>query len=189
MKNKNYLVIFLVILFAGVTRLIPHLDNFAGMEALALFGSAYYTRKYLTFLIPLTVMYFFDFIINNTFARSFFPEQDGIVWFSNYMIYNALSYIIIGILGSLVLQKIKPVNVIFASLLSSLIFFGITNFGAWIGPVSLYPASPEGLIMSYINALPFLKSSVISTLVFSVILFGGFEMYKRSFYNQPELVK
>ncbi|MBK6364150.1 MAG: hypothetical protein IPL63_13005 [Saprospiraceae bacterium] len=189
MKNKNYIIVFFVILFAGITRMIPHLDNFAGMEALALFGGAYYTRKYLTFLVPLAVMYFFDFIINNTIARSFFPEHQGLVWFSNYMIYNALSYVVIGALGSFVLQKVKPASVIGASLLSSLIFFGITNFGSWISPTSLYPSTSEGLMMSYVNAIPFLKSSALSTLVFSIILFGGFELFKKSVYNQPEFAK
>ncbi len=48
-KNKITLrfgVVTLLILLAAITRLLPHPPNFAPIGGMALFGAAYYTRKW-----------------------------------------------------------------------------------------------------------------------------------------------
>lgn len=177
------------LLFAAGTRLIPHVDNFTPMEAVSLFGAAYFSRKWWAFLAPVLIMYMTDFVINNTVARPFFPQAEGIIWFSNYMIYNTLAYIGITILGITYLQKITTSRIVVLSLISSVLFFLITNFGTWMSEISMYPRSFSGLMMSYAAGLPFFRTSVLSTLVFSVMMFGSFSLLKRYIYNTTAFVR
>jgi hypothetical protein len=177
------------LLFAAGTRLIPHVDNFTPMEAVSLFGAAYFSRKWWAFLAPVLIMYITDFVINNTVARPFFPQTEGIIWFSNYMIYNTLAYIGITILGITFLQKVTASRVVVLSLISSVLFFLITNFGTWMSEISMYPRSFSGLMMSYAAGLPFFRTSVLSTLVFSVMMFGSFFILKRYIYNTSAFVR
>lgn len=185
-KNKTRFdipALGICLLFAAGTRLIPHVDNFTPMESVSLFGAAYFSRKWWAFLTLVFIMYITDFVINNTVARPFFTETEGVVWFSNYMIYNALAYVAITSLGILFLQKVSASKVVFLSLTSSVLFFLVTNFGVWMSEVSLYPRSFSGLMMSYTAALPFFRNSMLSTLVFSTMMFGSFSLLKRYLYN------
>ncbi|MEP7235969.1 MAG: DUF6580 family putative transport protein, partial [Ignavibacteriota bacterium] len=67
---------------------------------------------------------------------------------------------------------------ILVALGGSLGFFLITNFAWWPFYTTLYPHTIGGLIQSYTMALPFYKNSLTSDLLFSAVLFGGFEMAK-----------
>lgn len=165
-------------LLIAASRVIPHADNFTPMESLVLFGAFFYTARILAFIMPLVLMYVFDFIINNTIARPFFTEHDGLVLFSDYMLYNGLSYILIALTGLYLLNRLKLTNVLSGSVLSAGIFFLITNFGSWLGS-AMYPQTAEGLWMSYIAGLPFLKSTMISTILFSVVFYTAVRIYEK----------
>jgi len=52
-------------------------------------------------------------------------------------------------------------------LTSNVFFFLWTNFGVWLlDSWGMYPNTLPGLLMSYINGLPFLKNQFISSLIF-----------------------
>lgn len=52
-------------------------------------------------------------------------------------------------------------------LTSNVFFYLWTNFGVWLLDTwSMYPKTLQGLVMSYINGLPFLKNQFISSLIF-----------------------
>lgn len=56
---------------------------------------------------------------------------------------------------------------------SSLFFYLWTNFGVWwLDSWGMYADDLSGLVASYINAWPFLKLSLVSTLVFVPLGFG-----------------
>lgn len=72
-------------------------------------------------------------------------------------------------------RKSKSIrNILVGSIsgISSTTFFYLwTNFGVWfLG--TMYPKTSAGLLMSYINALPFLRMQAISTLFFVPLGFG-----------------
>lgn len=50
-------VITLIVLFAAMSRLTPHPNNFVPIGAVALFGAAYYSKQYLAFVIPIISMW------------------------------------------------------------------------------------------------------------------------------------
>jgi hypothetical protein len=51
----------------------------------------------------------------------------------------------------------------------------ISNFTEWYGAGSLYPRTPEGLMACYTAALPFLKNTLLSNVLFSSLMFGVYE--------------
>ena len=53
-------------------------------------------------------------------------------------------------------------------LLSLMIFYIITNFGVWL--TGQYTHSIQGLILCYVNALPFFGNTVISTILYSFLI-------------------
>ena len=190
MKHTNSITGFILLaLVAALARLIPHIPNFTPVESLTLFSTAYILRKRWAFVLSVTLLYISDFIINNTVARSFFPDHEGLVWFSQYMIFTVVAMALIVLVSSKFLRKINVGNVILSVLIASVIFFIVTNFGSWVVEKSIYTRDLNGLMTSFAAGLPFFRSSLISNLLFSTILFGGFEMYQYFAYGQKRITE
>ena len=51
----------------------------------------------------------------------------------------------------------------------SLWFYLVTNFAVW-SMSSMYPKTIEGILSCYVLALPFLTSTLVSTLLFTVLI-------------------
>jgi len=68
----------------------------------------------------------------------------------------------------LLIKQFKILEIFLSGILSSVCFFIITNFGAWI-TLEMYEKNLEGLINSYVMAIPFFQNSLISTFLY---LFG-----------------
>ena len=67
-----------------------------------------------------------------------------------------------------------------ASLVSSIAFFLITNFGTWL-MWDIYPKTGAGLISCYIAGIPFFKGTIMGDLFFNLALFGSFALAKWRF--------
>jgi hypothetical protein len=161
-SNSRFFIISALIILGAFSRLIPHLPNFTCISALALFGAATYHKKILGFLIPLTALFITDCILG------FYP---GMLW-----IYG--TFALVTIIGFGLRNNLTVTKVIGASLLSSLSFFIITDFGTWIS-TTLYAHTPQGLLDCYIAAIPFTRYEVLGTLFYSAVLFGGFYLVQR----------
>ena len=170
--NIRFGVLVLIVLLAAFSRLIPHPPNFAPIGAMSLFGAAYFSRKYLAFVVPIVAMWLSDLLLNNVIYGQYF---DHFVWFYNgfYWIYAA--FIFIGLIGFGLLKKVRPVNLLIASLSASVIFFLVSNFGVWASG-TMYPNTFSGLMSCYTAGLPFLKNTIIGDLAYSGALFGIFEV-------------
>ena len=153
--KKNHLIIGLIV-FAILTRLIPHPPNFAPVTAIALFSAINFNNNLLKFFIPLVSLILFDFIIG----------------FSLINIFIYLSFIVIVLVGNH-FKKIKLKSI----LISSVVFFIISNFGAWlIG----YPKTISGIIMCYTAAIPFFLNTILGDLFYSYILKHSFNIALKS---------
>lgn len=171
-------IISLMVLMAALSRLLPHPYNFTPIGAMGLFGAAYFTRKYLAFIIPFAALLVSDFLLNNLIYARMYPEfyNEGIVWFGNLWVYGAFALIIT--LGLVVLRKVKIGNLLIASLSASIIFFLITNFGSMmIDPV--YPKNGAGLMAAYTAGIPFFWNTLLGDLFFTGVLFGAYELVKQ----------
>ncbi|MBI2011334.1 hypothetical protein HYS91_01065 [Candidatus Daviesbacteria bacterium] len=148
------------ILIAVSVRLLPHPANFAPITALALFGGVYLSKKY-AFILPLLALFLSDL------ALGFYGRE---------MFYVYGSFVLSGIIGLWIRDRKKLATIAIGSLLASILFFLITNFGVWANPNSWYSRDFQGLIQSYIAGLPFFRNTLLGDLFFTGAFFGGYEV-------------
>ena len=170
MKNINFkeTTIAILILLAAFSRILPHPFNFTPITAMALFGSAYFSKKYMAFLVPLAAM-----VISDAWLEfiSGFGFHSG-----TWLIYG--TFALITLLGIFTLRKINLISVIGSSILGSVIFYLITNF-AYFYSEKMYPHSWQGVLASYSAALPFFQNTLAGDLMYSGILFGSFYLLQK----------
>ncbi len=178
--NIRFGVLSLVILLAAFSRLIPHPPNFAPIGAMSLFGATYFSRKYLAFIVPIAAMWLSDLVLNNVIYGQYF---DHFVWFYKGFYWTYVAFIFIGLIGFGLLKKVRPAKLLIASLLASVVFFLVSNFGVWASG-TMYPDTFSGLMSCYAAGLPFFKNTLIGNLAYSGALFGIFEFVQ---YKAPVL--
>lgn len=127
------------------------------MDALALFGGAILPRWW-GFVVPLGAVALSDAVLG---------------FYGVGMLWVYASYVLMVILGRLVLRHRSMVRIAGAALASAVLFYLVTDFGEWTGP--LYPHTLAGLAASYIAAIPFLGNSALSDLAYSFALFGIYD--------------
>lgn len=159
MRIEKLIFLTGIIVLAVFSRLIPHPPNFTSLIAVALFSGVYLDNKTLAISIPIITMFLSDLIIG----------------FHDLITFVYLSFVIIVLLGFAISKKKTIRNIITANITAAFIFYLLTNLGVWYSG-SLYPKSLDGLYLSYFAALPFLTNSILSSLFYSMIIFGGFEL-------------
>ena len=75
--------------------------------------------------------------------------------------------------------KVGGARLLGYSLAGSVLFFLVTNFGAWLGSAGFYPQNAGGLGAAYVAGIPFFQWTVLGTLAYAAILFGGFALLRR----------
>ena len=163
-------LIIVLILATAITRLFPHYPNFSPIGAIALLCGTYIANKRLAILLPLAVMLLSDIalqIVNGTGFHSTMP-------------FVYASYAFIAMLGFLLRRRVQRQTIMVASLVGSLIFFFVTNFGTWLMQ-NIYEHNAPGLFNCYIMAIPFFRGTVMGDLFFNLVLFGGFSLVKWKF--------
>ena len=161
-----------IILFACVTRIavppmLGHPVNFSPIDAIALLCGAYVNKRSNAIFVTLLTVWVSDLLVNRLALGSWVLFYQGFYW-------QYACYILIVLLGSGLTNNIKPTNVILAGFSASMLFFLISNLGVWFTGV-LYPLTFQGLIACYIAALPFLKNTILSDFIFTIVLFAIFE--------------
>lgn len=170
----------LMIIGAVLLRLVPHLPNFAPITALALFGGTNLGKRFAIF-VPFSVIALSDYLLLyiNPFGGLDFSRIHPITgMFHSTTIYVWGSFVISGLIGIWLQKHKRPAFVIVASLLASLQFFLLTNFGVWAG--GMYSRGMDGLMQSYIMGLPFFRWTLLGDLFYTVMFFGTFELALRS---------
>lgn len=162
--SPKFWIITLMVFAAAFVRLIPHPPNFAPIAAMALFGGAYFSKKWAAFLVPLAAMFITDLILG----------------FHSTMWAVYLSFALIVVIGMLMIKQKKITNIFFASVTSSVAFFIITNFGAWLTS-PFYAKTGAGLAACYTAAIPFFHQTLLSDLFFVGILFGAYHLIKTKY--------
>lgn len=168
MNKNNILVISGIILVAAFSRLIPHPTNIAPLGAMALFGGYYFTKKWQSFAVTATAWWLADLVLNNVVYRRYF---DGFTLISTSFITVAISLFVIISISKLVIKRPNVLSIGTASLLSSVAFFIITNFGTFL---EIYPKNWQGLTAAYTAGLPFFKNTMLGDICYSGLLFGAY---------------
>ena len=171
-NNKPYIKYSLVIVLFAIAlleRVVFDLGaNIEIVTATIVLTSIYVGRKE-AFWLALAIMAVSDRIIGNTSILLF-------TW-SGFLIPALFLNGIIKKLGK------KGVGKFFtgtgAGLGTNLFFFVWTNFGVWLlDSWGMYPKTLIGLLMSYVNGLPFLRYQLISSLIFIPVGIASIEISK-----------
>ena len=149
--KKQSFPIILILIFAS-SRLVPHPHNFTPILAVGIFAGFYFKQFFLSSTIVILSMFIGDLYFG----------------FHNTMFFTYVSLLIAVTLG-LFVKKFRITEILFTGLSSSVCFFIITNFGVWLVS-GMYENSLAGLTQSYIMAIPFFHNTLVSTLLYLIIL-------------------
>ena len=154
----NYLKIAIgVLITISASRFIPHPPNFTSLLALSFYIPVVFGIRY----IPVVV-----------FALFF---TDLIIGLHSTMIFTSGSIILIGLISKHFNKSIM--FRISGSFFGAVIFFVLSNFGVWLS--GSYGYNYNGLLSCYILGLPFFGYSILSTLIFSVIIETLYKFYRK----------
>tara|TARA_B100001287_G_scaffold189936_1_gene160455 strand:- start:11608 stop:12165 length:558 start_codon:yes stop_codon:yes gene_type:complete len=173
MKNKFdniQKLVFFIICFGVLCRLLPLPHNFQPVIALTVFGGIYIKNSNIAFILPISIILISDIILG------YIPSIGGtyipliIVYIFTLMI-NELNFY----------KKLSHLFILPHLFISALIFYLTSNFDVWLfsnpakTPPFGYPKSLDGLISCYYWGLPFLKNTILGTLFFGLLFKLSFE--------------
>lgn len=176
MKQRTLLepLVFVVLVAscAAARILLRDLPNFAPVAAVALFSGYFFRSARVAVCVPLTAMVLSDLVIG------------GYQWQMMLLVYAMLALPVAARgwlrnqwnLGHASGSAWRPLaGLISCSLISSVLFFVVTNFGCWLW-FNMYEPSANGLLNCYVQALPFFRYTLAGDLVFACVLFGSYSL-------------
>jgi hypothetical protein len=176
MKSNNKIIwsFLLLVIIAALYRIIPGRPyGFAPQWAMAVFAGAVIKDKKWAFIIPVLSMFISDllyqvlYIGGVTNMQGFYEGQ----W-QNYILFTLLVFV------GFAIKKLNVLQIAIGSLAAPTLYFLVSNFLVWAsnGPVRGLdrPKTFNGLMLCYSDGIPFYKTSILATLVFSAILFGTY---------------
>ena len=135
-------------------RLIPHPPNFTPILATAIYTPYIINNKWIAMLIPLSAMFIADIIIG------FHPYM---LW-----VYGAIGISTLLSYWSMRFNK-KYMQLTVMTLVSSILFFIITNFAVWV-IWDYYPKTIDGLLLCYSMAIPFFQNTIYGTIIYTSLI-------------------
>ena len=176
--NRSLVFAFgLMFVLATLYRIIPYEMRPEGLGApqlaMALFAGAVVKTRRWAFALPLASMLASDVVMQllhlqyPTLAPGFYKGQ-----LLNYAL--ILSTTVIGFF----VNPRRISQILGGALASPVVYYLLSNFAVWAGGGGLHrPKTLAGLMMTYTDGLPFLRTSLIGTLLFSAVLFGVYQLY------------
>jgi len=173
------LMLAVMIVAAALSRFLPMPPNFAPVVAVALFAGAFFAHRGLAVAVPLLVMALSDLALGlvrgGTFMEYFTTSMYAPSLLINYACMALIVVLAYGLRG-----RVTGGRVLGYSLAGSALFFAVSNFAVWLTAMSVpgHAACMAGLMPCYVAAVPFFKWTVLGTLFYSALLFGGFAMLR-----------
>ena len=155
---------YLYVLAAVILRLLPHPWNATPLGAMFLFSGATFRSKRDSLLVPMAAL-----VVSDIAVDRFLYGATG-TWFSPW---TWSAFLLIGLIGWALRDKITVGRVAVGALAGSLAFFLLSNFGVWAsGP--MYPHTVSGLAACYAAAVPFFRETMLGDLAYSAVMFGSY---------------
>lgn len=178
MTIRSFFVPAIIIFALALSRLLPHMPNFAPITAMALFGAVYLSGRY-AFIIPLTAMLISDYLL-------LYVSPFSSAMFNFSQIYSPLSlfhstlpvvygsFLISGMVGLWLKNHKTPVYIVLAAAFCSIQFFLLSNGAAWMA--GMYDRSIIGLWEAYVAGIPFFQGTLLGDFFYTTLLFGAYEL-------------
>jgi len=173
---KSYLLLAFIIVVAGIRTYLSMdenmfgLSNFSPVGAMAIFSGAYFSKRWKAVLFPMLALLMSDVTLQLTVY-----SNHGFLYHGWYYVYAA--FLLMVIVGRYI-PRINALNIFLAAIVITLIHWLITDFGVWYGSHTV-PQTLAGYLQCLVLAVPFEWRFLVGTLLYSAILFGGFEFLHR----------
>ena len=167
------LVLAALIFVAAMSRLLPHPPNFSPVEAIALFGGAYFASRAWALAVPLLALLASDLVLGALLGHSYAGYLGGMSFWSVYACIALSTAMGFGLRG-----KATAGRLLGYALAGSVLFFVVTNFAAWLAS-PFYPQTGAGLVAAFVAGIPFFQWTLLGTLGYCALLFGGFALLRR----------
>ena len=159
----NYIICLIFISICAAMRVVEHAPNFTPIISVALLSGFYIKNRFLI-LLPIGSMFLSDIFIGSHGVQFWVYLPLMIIFAAGYFIKN---------------NNVK--NVFVYSVLSSVVFFVVSNFGVWV--MGGYTYDFSGFVACYVMAVPFFKNTLLSTVIFSLLFHYSFK-FLSSFEKQ-----
>lgn len=171
--RKELLFGFGILILAVLSRFMPHPPNFTPILAIALFGGAIFKNKKIALAVPILAVFMTDLVLG--LHESMIPV---------YLCLGLFMYM------GMNLKKNNSKSIAVNSIGAAILFFIVTNFSVWAFG-GMYAPNLSGLMESYALAIPFFNWSLISTLLFSGVLFGAYNLFEKISFetNKVQAIK
>ena len=158
LSGEHWVALGLIVL-AVATRLIPHPPNFAPITGIALFSAARFSNKLVAIMIPFLSLFLSDLVLGLSPVNVFVYTGFGLILAVGF------------------LTKRTHMTTV---LLSSVLFFIVSNLGVWF---LYYPLTLEGLMTCFALAIPFFTNTLFGDLVYTGVLFLTFSTVKQYYFR------
>ena len=173
MNRRLVYVLTAVLVLGAIYKMVPYTEKpeWLGSPqlAIALFAGAVISNKKWAFVFPLLSMFIGDLLMqglhmmNPSYLPGFYKGQ-----LLNYVLIVGLT-----VMGFFMDSR-KAGQVVSGLVAAPLVYFLLSNFAVWAGHGGLVrPATFAGLLQTYSDGLPFLKSSLAGTLIFGLVFFAA----------------
>lgn len=168
---------FIVLVFIGVlSRIIPHPWNFTAITAMALYSGVAFRKNKIFMLVPIVTLFLSDLYLG----------------FHNTLLFTYLGFAMVAVMSSSIFSQSeffsKGKNVALmavSSLVGSLLFFLISNFGVWFAS-GIYEKNSAGLFQCFMAAIPFLRNQILGDLFYTGVFGVIFTIFISSAHRANE---
>ena len=158
---------YLVLLFAVLSRILPHAFNATGLGFTAVGGGLLFfgarRSRWQTVFAVLALMATDYYLTVFAFGYAFHTSAYLVTW-AWYAAVCLMGHQILG-------KKASALRVVGAVMTSATSFFILSNLAVWAGSL-MYPHTASGLAACYVAAIPFYANDAISTALTAGALFG-----------------
>lgn len=165
-----------MVALSSIYRIMPNRPfGFAPQIALALFGGAFFNQnKKWAFALPLLSMFISDLLYQVLFNFGY-SEIEGFYsgqW-ENYILIGSMTFF------GFMISDAKIFKVALATLAAPTAYFLLSNSLVWMGNGGYqHSRNFTGWIQTLVDGIPFYQNSILGTIVFGSILFGGYALLR-----------
>ena len=175
-KKSDIALISCLVALIVVTRTVLHIgENIEFVTAAAITAGYFLQQKRYAVWATLFGLIISDTLIGNTMIFLF-------TW-SGFLAAPLLGMV----LSKINFNKKKLSSTIVTAeamgIISTMVFFLWTNFGVVL-TTNMYAKTADGLVQSYINALPFLRNQLIGNLIFVPVIFAAVVLIKNAYLHK-----
>jgi|SRR5690349_3275164 len=158
------LLALVIVAIAAAPRIAPHPWNFTPVGAMALFSGAVIKDRRLAFSFPLLALFAGDLFVG------FYKLSVMLLVYASFLLSVSI--------GRLLKNRRTVLRIGGATLLGSVQFFLITNFGVW-WLLNSYPKTGAGLGACYFAGLPLFWNTLAGDAFYATLFFGAFALAER----------